>query len=1147
MSERVYRSSLTAKRIASRKGVLLACAALAAVTDIFVLAVLGAGGFAGVYFVGPSILLAADVLFLLCAVFSNFRFRYSVLWVVLYLAVTLAMTVLTVFLNMETGVAVITKAAEISWIAVHALALAAVLFAALYAAKLRAFARGTVAAVFAALLLAAACFYAAFLFVNGFFGQGFGGGLRTLTYAYNEEEEYYEVTGVLEGSGDTVVVPESFDGQPVGALDCGVFAAEGVSVVRFERDGDLVLNNTRALSYVANDLTVYADREHIDELRVLFYELAESAAVPENALRVANGFRPLGLADGEVCVTFAYTVESYAIAEGNILPTWYGREGEAFDLRAYEAAYPYLAHADKTSDEDLHWGYTEFGGWILGDPADDSLASLLGQTLTGSAAVTVGFERVYPVYIGEDNDGRYETAESYKQTSVGGETLGYRYAVPSTAQDLLDELPAREGFTLAWEYTEGSGSRLPLTDPAAVLRASENRITVYPVWALVPASVSISSANGFSVVYGAEVTLKAEAHSPAAGMDISYSWTSPEGAAGSDEVCTLGVPTPSKSGTYGVTVTLSSGTITSLTAETTESVRVEIARKPLEFIWTLPSDLTYSATDKTIACEAAAGQEVGSDELAYSLSRDSVRNAGNYTVTLTLTGDTAEKYAIASGNGSRSFTIQPYAATVEWGAASFTYDGEEHLPTATAQGVGADGALRLTVSGGETDAGDYTARASVENSNYTLQNAECSFAIERRQITVSVWGNGALTYNGSVQHPNAEALGNVVDGEEAETLALLSYTVTAGGGRNAGAHTVQAQLPEAANYRFVQAQTHEYTIGQRGVTLVWQAATSLTYDGSAQGIEVVGGAGLSGSLLTEFLSDLSCTGAQTAAGGYTMNASLAAGSNFAIEGDAQCGYTIQPRTVTVTRWSGSSFTYNGEAQRPNAEALGNVVAADEAAVLAALIYTVGGSGGTDAGTYTVQAQLAESGVSANYRFAQAQTHGYTIGKRGVTLIWEEERTFTYDGTAKSIEVVGAEGISGSLLEELLADLRYDGASEEAGTHTMTAQFVTGRNFTIAANATCTYTIEPRQVELSWLDGTAEFVWDGTAKSPVAACSQSGVAFASEYRNERGELLGSAPSEVGTYTVTVRVTDGNYSAEPLTMRFSIVEDGGEVTQ
>lgn len=1147
MSERVYRSSLTAKRIASRKGVLLACAALAAVTDVFVLAVLGAGGFAGVYFVGPSILLAADVLFLLCAVFSNFRFRYSVLWVALYLAVTLAMTVLTIFLNMETGVAVITKAAEISWIAVHALVLAAVLFAALYAAKLRAFARGAVTAVFAALLLAATCFYAAFLFGNGFFGQGFGGGLRTLTYTYNEEEGYYEVTGVLEGSGDTVVVPESFDGQPVGALDCGVFAAEGVSVVRFERDGDLVLNNTRALSYVANDLTVYADREHIDELRVLFYELAESAAVPENALRVANGFRPLGLEEGEIYVTFSYTVESYAVAEGNILPTWYGREGEAFDLRAYEAEYPYLAHADKTSDEDLHWGYTEFGGWILGDPADDSLASLLGQTLTESASVTVGFERVYPVYIGEDNDDLYETAEDYKQTSVGGQTLGYRYAVPSTVQDLLDELPARDGFTVAWEYTEGGGSRLPLSDAASVLRESENRVTVYPVWALEPASVSISSENGFSVVYGAEVTLGAVVGSPVEGMDVSFSWTSPDGDAGSGAECELGVPTPSQSGTYGVTVTLSSDTITSLTAEASASAELEIAKKQLEFTWTLPSDLTYRAADKAIVCEAAAGQAVGSDELTYSLSRDSVRDAGDYTITLTLTGDTAEKYAIASGHASRSFTIQPYEAEVQWGAASFTYDGEEHLPTATAQGVGEDGELSLTVSGGKTDAGDYTAYASVENGNYTLKNAEHSFTIGKRQITVSFWESGTLTYDGSVQYPNAAALGNIVAGEEAETLALLGYTVTAGGGRDAGAHTVQAQLPETANYAFDTEQTRDYTIKRRGAALVWQTSTELTYNGSAQGIEVVGGAGLSGSLLTEFLNDLSCAGAQTDAGEYTMTASLGAESNFAIEGSAEQGYTILPRTVTVSRWSGSSFTYNGEAQRPSAEALGNVVAADEDAALGALTYTVGGGDGTDAGTYTVQARLAESGVSANYVFAAEQTHGYTIKKRGVTLIWEEERTFTYDGTAKSIEVVGAEGLSGSLLEELLADLRYDGASAEAGTHTMTAQFITGRNFAIEANATCTYTIEPQTVTLSWLDDTAEFVWDGTPKSPVAACNKSGVAFASEYRNERGVLLGSAPSDVGTYTVTVRVTDGNYSAEPLTMQFSIVADGGEVTQ
>lgn len=556
-----------------------------------------------------------------------------------------------------------------------------------------------------------------------------------------------------------------------------------------------MLNNTRALSYVANDLTVYADREHIDELRVLFYELAESAAVPENALRVANGFRPLGLEEGEIYVTFSYTVESYAVAEGNILPTWYGREGEAFDLRSVRGGVP--VPCVRRQDVGRGPALGVYGVRRL-DPRRPRRRFARLAARADAYRKRLGHGRVragVPVYIGEDNDDLYETAEDYKQTSVGGQTLGYRYAVPSTVQDLLDELPARDGFTVAWEYTEGGGSRLPLSDAASVLRESENRVTVYPVWALEPASVSISSENGFSVVYGAEVTLGAVVGSPVEGMDVSFSWTSPDGDAGSGEVCELGVPTPSQSGTYGVTVTLSSDTITSLTAEATASAELEIAKKQLEFTWTLPSDLTYRAADKAIVCEAAAGQAVGSDELTYSLSRDSVRDAGDYTITLTLTGDTAEKYAIASGHASRSFTIQPYEAEVQWGAASFTYDGEEHLPTATAQGVGEDGGLSLTVSGGKTDAGDYTAYASVENGNYTLKNAEHSFTIGKRQITVSVWESGTLTYNGEVQYPNAAALGNIVAGEEAETLALLGYTVTAGGGRDAGAHTVQAQLP----------------------------------------------------------------------------------------------------------------------------------------------------------------------------------------------------------------------------------------------------------------------------------------------------------------------------------------------------------------
>ena len=101
--------------------------------------------------------------------------------------------------------------------------------------------------------------------------------------------------------------------------------------------------------------------------------------------------------------------------------------------------------------------------------------------------------------------------------------------------------------------------------------------------------------NGFSVVYGAEVTLGAVVGSPVEGMDVSFSWTSPDGDAGSGEVCELGVPTPSQSGTYGVTVTLSSDTVTSLTAEATASAELEIAKEQKDSQNIYLGELDYEA------------------------------------------------------------------------------------------------------------------------------------------------------------------------------------------------------------------------------------------------------------------------------------------------------------------------------------------------------------------------------------------------------------------------------------------------------------------------------------------------------------------------------------------------------------------------
>lgn len=1230
MSDTVYDSSLTAKRIASRKWILLVCCLLAAAADAFVVAALAAGGFAAVYFVCPCILFALDIFFLAGIVVSNFRFRYSALWVTVYLALALVLMALTVFLDMGRGEGTaVTTAAAVFWIAVHVLAVAAILLAALHAAKLKRLARSGAAATCLALLLAAACLYGFFIFRNGFFGQGFSGGVRTLSFTYDEENAYYEVTGVLDGRGDTVVVPETFNGEEVGAFDCGVLLADGVAAVRFEGDADIRLTGLSALAGVGDTLQVYADKEYIDDYRAMFFGVSGTSSVTGGARRIANGLRPQGLAENEIYVTFSYTDAAYEIVGGDILPTWFGTRGQAFDLSAYREKYPYLAHADLTSDEDLHWAFSNFGGYILSGAAGGTAVPEEGETLSESVdGAVVGFEKVFAVTVGEDNDTLYESPDSYRFSAAGGSTLQYRYAVSSTADALTAQIPAREGFTVAWQYRAQNGSLASFSSLSQVLSQTDtaNALTIYPVWALESASVSIGSESGrFSYIYGDTVTLTAQAQSPVDGMDVAYAWTAQGEPAGEQASLPLGIPETSASGVYGVAVTLSSDTITSLTATASASVSVTVAKKPLRFIWTLPQggDLVYSGTYKDVLCELAAGQAVGSDEIVFTYDYEDtgVRDAGDYTSGVTLGSATAENYSVEAASAARSFTISPYTVAVEWGSRSFVYDGTMQRPELPqVSGVPSDGMLDVEVAGGGTNAGTYTATASIGDTNYLISNPEYEFTIERRGISVVSWDDTELSYNGRVQYPKITDVENAVAGEKADLLASgIVYTVNGGmnageytvsaalpadgnyffsdspvshsytiskaavsvtrwtsgsfvydgsqqipavsalsgvvsgetntvlnsltyiadggaenGGVSAGSHTVEAVLPQTGNYVFSSPQTTSYSIAKRSASLIWQSGRTLTYSGEQQGIEVTGAGQLSGALLAELLSGLSYTGYGTDAGSYTMRASVPSDSNFTVSG-ASCSYTIAKREIGLV-WSADDLPYNGRNQRPSVTSVTNAVAGEESSIA----FTYSNEGGTAAGTYTVTASLTPS-AGANYTVASAG-HTYTISKLGVVLSWQEERSLVYNGAQQGIKVVGADFSDEELLQELLSDLSYTGYGTNVGSYTMRAALSSNSNFAVVGGAECAYTIIPQTVTLAWESDNSTFAYTGGPISPAAVCGVPGAEIVYEYLNERGTVLQGAPSAPGTYTVIAGIRGGNYAAEEIEMRFTILQEG-----
>jgi uncharacterized repeat protein (TIGR02543 family) len=113
--------------------------------------------------------------------------------------------------------------------------------------------------------------------------------------------------------------------------------------------------------------------------------------------------------------------------------------------------------------------------------------------------------------------------------------------------------------------------------------------------------------------------------------------------------------------------------------------------------------------------------------------------AGTYVVKASI-AETADKYA--TSETTATFTIAPKTVSLEWTGISLTYNGESQAPyAAVANLVGSD-ECGVTVSGAQTDAGEYIAAATaLTNSNYILpESANQTFNIAKANIEYEAEG-----------------------------------------------------------------------------------------------------------------------------------------------------------------------------------------------------------------------------------------------------------------------------------------------------------------------------------------------------------------------------------------------------------------------
>ena len=230
--------------------------------------------------------------------------------------------------------------------------------------------------------------------------------------------------------------------------------------------------------------------------------------------------------------------------------------------------------------------------------------------------------------------------------------------------------------------------------------------------------------------------------------------------------------------------------------------------------------LTVQAGNRTITY----GDAVPSYTATYAglVARDDTaafKNSLKYTCTYRQGSDKGSYDIIPFGLSDANYNISYQKGTltvgvrtigINWGdTLTFDYDGNKHLPTATATGMIAGDTLKLTVatdSGNAINAGTYTARVTeitgTKAGNYKLpSNATQSYTIRPVSLSAAgivITGADTLTYNGKEQKPGI----TVTLGDKTLT-ANTDYTVSYADNINATTDTSKATvtITGAGNYK----------------------------------------------------------------------------------------------------------------------------------------------------------------------------------------------------------------------------------------------------------------------------------------------------------------------------------------------------------
>lgn len=991
----------------------------------------------------------------------------------------------------------------------------------------------------------------------GFFGQGIGlfDNEMVLVYEKNEDDTY-GVKDILYGRGDTIVIPESFDGKEITGISAEIFTKRVIKKIVVENKKNLKVND---LDKLENDLSnIPQIRVNIDQIDY-YREILFDASIQQNsktAMALCNEITYISCPEDKVVVSFNYNFDNLPqISKNKLFPTTILDKGSKLDLESYFSDIPYISFIDADTEAKMYDAYYKGQGYYLVSPEIEEGHLLNGSVIDTSVEVLpLVFERVFLIDVTCGNDTKYqvpnELSATVKDTDTG--KLVKENQLSSYIAS-INSLVKREGFDVEYKV---NGKQLSVDNLLSDLQ-DKNSTKIVPNWTIHTPKITDVVGNK-SYTYGDELlslTINAESV-----HKLKYELIENSNLTANGNVFTKSRPTPTDSATYTFRVYIDDEK-TSLSAEATREVVVSVVKKKIEASWTIPENAVYNESPYTAYASIPNGSMAFED--SSSVITNIFDNEGNKVINPTNAGIYRMQVEFADSDLDRLYTIIHSTEELEiarcrvdaqWSNTSLIYTGKQNLPSVLVNGI--SGVLSTKVIGESIDAGSYTARVEFVNDidklNYTISNILQDYTISAKVIN-AVWSSSTLEYNDQEQSPTISSFeSNSLCENDILDLSEIKYN---GKQKNAGTGYTVTITENFKNYDISSTTSScEYQITKAPLTVRVENKV-VDYDGARfDDTFAVTTEGLLGN------DTLSSVISQLYFGDEIANAENASTYTIVLSAKQQGAdynnYTItfeQGKTLkinqaeAIVKWGGTSLVYNSQVQHPSVSVVGvNQIS---------LEYNLTGAQ-TNAGTdYKAEISLVSSLDKQNYYInIDKQSVEYAISKKPLT-IKAEDKSKTYDARVYTgfTYIYSDIGVNDTL-DQIVTSIGYNAETTgaiDAGKYDI--------ELTIAKNSekSNNYEITLEKGQLTINKATAEvnyvgnsFVFDNTKKLPTITVTgvmldggaREAVSF-NAYTRKNGQSADAI--SVGAYTVELELTNDNYKLPTYSISFEITPSTARV--